>query len=271
MRAKKIWTLQSFLSCIVWNGILVGFFFLLAQQILLAFREWVDPLLTSGAVTLPEDARVGLMNLKQLSDQAQQYLIPVVFGAGGIITLVLWLFILLEGRGLVKRTQREMIPTMAPAAESAKKAKKAEKEAEKIPAPEKEKAPPSPQPAVQILSILQREGRFIDFLQEDLSNYDDAQIGAAVRSIHQGCKDALAEHVEMKPVYEEAEGAQVTVPPDFDSRAIRLTGNVSGNPPFKGALRHRGWRVMRIDLPQSTAEPRKDWILAPAEVEVGES
>ncbi|NLJ29959.1 MAG: hypothetical protein GX433_18405, partial [Deltaproteobacteria bacterium] len=60
MRAKKIWTLQSFLSCIVWNGILVGFFFLLSEQILLAFKEWLDPLLTSGAVTLPEDARVGL-------------------------------------------------------------------------------------------------------------------------------------------------------------------------------------------------------------------
>src|SRR5207253_6846543 len=35
--------------------------------------------------------------------------------------------------------------------------------------------------AVQLLAILQREGRLLDFLQEDVDGYADAQIGAAVR------------------------------------------------------------------------------------------
>lgn len=78
------------------------------------------------------------------------------------------------------------------------------------------------------------------------------------------------EHVTLQPIYEEAENNEVTVPADFDARAVRLTGNVTGDPPFKGALRHRGWRVTRVDLPLAVTEEKKDWIVAPAEVEVGE-
>ena len=121
-----------------------------------------------------------------------------------------------------------------------------------------------------MLAILQREGRLVDFLQEDLRPYTDDQIGAAVRSIHQGCQAALLEHVDLKPILEDAEGAEVTVPPDFDPKAIRLTGNVSGDPPFRGTLRHHGWRVVRLDLPQVTAPQELGWILAPAEVEIAE-
>jgi hypothetical protein len=91
-----------------------------------------------------------------------------------------------------------------------------------------------------------------------------------VRSIHQGCQAALQEHIELKPIFEELEGAQVTVPPHFDSKAIRLTGNVTGDPPFEGTLRHHGWQVVRIELPQLTSPQEKDWILAPAEVEIAE-
>ena len=126
---------------------------------------------------------------------------------------------------------------------------------------------PSSEAAVQILAALQREGRLIDFLQEDLSHYEDSQIGAAVRNIHTGCKEALKEHMEIRPVFVEKEGAAVTVPPGFDARAIRLTGNVTGDPPFRGILRHRGWQVDRIRLPQSV-EQKDHWILAPAEVEI---
>ncbi|MFP5213006.1 MAG: DUF2760 domain-containing protein, partial [Acidobacteriota bacterium] len=118
-------------------------------------------------------------------------------------------------------------------------------------------------------SVLQREGRLIDFLQEDLGLYEDAQIGAAVRGIHQGCRDALKEYVDLKPILEEGEGEEVTVLANFDSKSIRLTGNVAGEPPFKGILRHRGWKIVRLELPKPTAEQQKDWVLAPAEVEIG--
>jgi hypothetical protein len=118
-----------------------------------------------------------------------------------------------------------------------------------------------------MLAALQREGRLIDFLQEEITSYEDGQIGAAVRNIHAGCKEALKEYLEIKPVFQESEGATITVPPGFDARAIRLTGNVTGNPPFRGILRHRGWKVDRIRLPQA-AEQIVHSILAPAEVEI---
>ena len=122
--------------------------------------------------------------------------------------------------------------------------------------------------AVQLLAILQRQGRLLDFLREDLQMYDDAQIGAAVRSIHAGCRQALDEHVRVEPIFNELEGNTVSVQPGFDPRSIRLTGNVVGEPPFRGELRHRGWRVVSIDLPQQVDGRATEQIVAAAEVEV---
>lgn len=128
---------------------------------------------------------------------------------------------------------------------------------------------PSPAPAVQILSILQRKGRLIDFLQEDIQQYEDAQIGAAVRTVHEGCREALREHVELEPIFADNEGSSVTVEPGFDAQSIRLTGSVTGDPPFTGTLQHRGWRVTSIDLPKQMQQPDEDAIVvAAAEVEV---
>jgi hypothetical protein len=122
--------------------------------------------------------------------------------------------------------------------------------------------------AVQMLAILQRQGRLIDFLREDLQMYDDAQIGAAVRTIHQESRQALDEHVKLEPIFSEAEGSMISVPSGFDPHAIRLTGSVVGEPPFRGELRHRGWRVVSIDLPQPSDGREQQQILAAAEVEV---
>jgi hypothetical protein len=121
--------------------------------------------------------------------------------------------------------------------------------------------------AVQLLGILQREGRLLDFLQEDVDAYSDAQIGAAVRDIHRGCKKALAEHLPVEPVLREAENAQVRVDPGFDPSRIRLVGNVVGEPPFVGALRHHGWRIARVSLP-SPPRGTDPTVVAPAEVEL---
>ena len=119
-----------------------------------------------------------------------------------------------------------------------------------------------------MLAILQREGRLIDFLQEDLNQYEDAQIGAAVRNVHAGCKSAVDEHVELAPIFGEAEGSRVEVQPGFDAYSVRLSGAVSGEPPFHGTLRHGGWRVEKITLPKQTPAQAGAKVVAPAEVEV---
>ncbi len=121
--------------------------------------------------------------------------------------------------------------------------------------------------AVQLLAILQREGRLLDFLQEEVDAYSDAQIGAAVRDIHRGCKKALAEHMPLEPVLREPENAQVRVDPGFDPSRIRLVGNVVGEPPFTGALRHHGWRIAKVTLP-APARGTDPTVVAPAEVEL---
>ena len=120
---------------------------------------------------------------------------------------------------------------------------------------------------VQTLGLLQREGRLIDFLQEDIEPYDDAQIGAAVREVHRGCKAALKEVFGLSPVLEAAEGSQVEIEEDFDPTRIKLIGNIQGNPPFKGTLRHCGWKFTEVHLPEWTAKEKTD-VLAPAEVEI---
>jgi len=73
-----------------------------------------------------------------------------------------------------------------------------------------------------------------------------------VRSIHENCKKSLMKNLSPQPVMEETEGDAVSVPPDFDPAAIKLTGNVTGEPPFKGILRHRGWRAASLELPEIT-------------------
>ena len=179
------------------------------------------------------------------------------FGIGLVITLLLWFAIQTIGKRLLGAAvpATEALPT--------------KEKASLPPQPEALPAPPSEASAIQILSILQRKGRLIDFLQEDLSAYQDAQIGAAVRNVHQGCKEALAEYVDLEPIFTENEGSAVTIEPDFDAHAIRLTGNIVGDPPFKGALRHRGWRVARVGLPTPSPAQQKERIVAAAEVEVG--
>ena len=119
--------------------------------------------------------------------------------------------------------------------------------------------------ALHLLAVLQREGRLLDFCEEDLTGFSDAQIGAAARTVHDGCRKALREAVALEAVRPEKEGSAVEVPAGFNAAAVRLTGNVAGQPPFRGVLRHHGWRVARVMLPPA---PRDPTLLAPAEVEL---
>jgi len=132
----------------------------------------------------------------------------------------------------------------------------------------KETGPPKPSgEPLRLLALLQRDGRLLDFLLEDIQAYPDAQIGAAVRDIHRQCQAALKEHLVLEPVLAKAEGESVEVLAGFDPSAIRLTGNVTGQPPFKGTLQHQGWRVKEIKL-APPPEGQDDLVLMPAEVEL---
>ena len=135
--------------------------------------------------------------------------------------------------------------------------------------------PPAPPPpvaapataALQLLGLLQREARFIDFVEEDIASYSDADIGAASRVVHEGCRKVLREHFQIAPVRSETEGSRVTLAPGFDAGAVRLTGNVVGQAPFTGTLGHRGWRVTGSELPK-LAPGHDATVLAQAEVEL---
>jgi hypothetical protein len=122
--------------------------------------------------------------------------------------------------------------------------------------------------ALQMLALLQREGRFIDFALEDLATYSDAQIGAAARDVHAGCRRVLERYVTLEAILPGREGEAVTLGQDqqIDPAAFHLVGNVAGQPPFRGTLLHPGWRASRVQLPSLATTGRT--IVAPAEIEL---
>ena len=118
-----------------------------------------------------------------------------------------------------------------------------------------------------VLSVLQREGRLIDFLQQDVAGFSDEEVGAAARVVHAGCSRVLKQYFQLEPTVQGSEGSSMTVPKGFDAQRIQLTGNVTGQPPFKGTLKHHGWMAREVRLPakQESLDPR---VVAPAEVEL---
>jgi len=143
------------------------------------------------------------------------------------------------------------------------------------PAPPIEKKPPAPEikpparsEALTLLAVLQREARLVDFLQEPIATYSDAQVGAAVRDIHRDSAAVLDRLFALKPLLDQSEGASIEVPAGFDAARYRLTGNVSGAPPFRGTLRHPGWVATRVNLPEWTGSADSANVVAAAEVEL---
>jgi hypothetical protein len=122
--------------------------------------------------------------------------------------------------------------------------------------------------AIQLLALLQREGRLVDFVREDLTAYSDAQIGVAVRDVHAGCRRVLERYVTLEVILPGREGETVTVGQGapIDPAALHLVGNVAGQPPFRGTLLHPGWRASRVQLPPLVTTGRT--IVAPAEIEL---
>lgn len=120
---------------------------------------------------------------------------------------------------------------------------------------------------LRLLTLLQQSGRLIDFFKEDISTFGDAQVGAAVRKIHQDCGKNLEELVTIRPVMDENEGAEVVVPAGYDASEIKIVGKIAGEAPFKGVIVHRGWKAHKRSLPKKVGEQMNE-VLYPAEVEV---
>jgi len=128
-------------------------------------------------------------------------------------------------------------------------------------------APPSNDPALALLGVLQKEGRLVDFLEQDIATFSDSDVGAAARVVHEGCRKAIKGILKFEVVRSEEEGARISVAEGDLKSNVKVTGQVSGSPPFAGALRHRGWRVTDLKLPTFTAG-MDAYVIAPAEVEL---
>jgi hypothetical protein len=182
---------------------------------------------------------------------------PIGIGARLWLAFVLPWKVLFDGVFASRVDRLEEAPALPPS----------KPEPERAPEVTEAEAAPDFTPAMQLLAIMQREGRFIDFLQEDVASFSDAEIGAAARVVHEGCKRGLADYIDLEPVRKEAEGDAITLAKGFDAARTRVTGNVVGEPPFSGTLAHHGWRVAKIRLPL-LADGHDPTIVAPAEVEV---
>ena len=130
---------------------------------------------------------------------------------------------------------------------------------------------PKDESALQVLSLLQQKGRFLDFVMDDVTKYPDAQIGAAARVVHQGCANVVREYFDVKPVEGGAEGGTVTLDKNYDHERYRLVGRVTGEAPYRGRILHRGWLTTSVRLPErikSAEHGAGQDVIAPAEVEV---
>lgn len=167
------------------------------------------------------------------------------------------------------RAEKQVTAAEERAAEAEAKLAAAEKRAKDAEASAKaaEKKGPDVGPALQLLALMQREGRFVDFVEQDIAGFGDGDVAAAARVVHAGCRKAVREHVTLEAVRTEDEGAKVTLEEGFDANGVKLTGNVDGSAPFSGTLRHKGWRAKSARLP--VAAPGHDaTVIAPAEVEL---
>jgi hypothetical protein len=180
-----------------------------------------------------------------VAEPFRQYLAPVALALAILVLIGVFL------------QPRRKAPSLMPADEPAR------------PAPERPQASRLDAEIVHFLSMLQEKGRLVDFLMDDINAYSDAQVGAAARVVHAGCKGVLQDHFSINPVRPEQEGSTVQVPAGYSADEYRLVGKIAGSAPFTGVLVHRGWKTDIVKLPQllrggADRLPAR----APAEVEV---
>lgn len=201
---------------------------------------------------LASDSWDGVRLLKVVSVNFYTWFLPISAAVFLLFTLVLWLMVRGSSASIFKGLAVEQ--AVEPAGKKDTADHRLEQERRR-------------RVFLHLLSVLQREGRLLDFFDEDLALYEDEEIGAAVRSIQEDCKKTIAKYLALKPVIDKAEGDEVLVEQGFDPDAVKLTGNVTGNPPFKGILRHRGWKAGKREIPK-LSDVLDAAIIVPAEVEM---
>ncbi len=194
-----------------------------------------------------------------------------LFSAVLILALILIIVLLVIMVAMSRKSQQTNDESAKPVAEPAIKIVEKIVEVEKIvqsPVPKpvvlKESTPDA---ALQLLGLLQKEARFIDFIKEDVSAYTDAEIGIAARVVHEGCNKVMNEYFTLKTLRTDQEGSKITLEKGFNASEVRLTGNIVGQAPFTGILIHKGWQISDIRLPKLT-QAHNAKILAVAEVEL---
>jgi hypothetical protein len=195
----------------------------------------------------------------------------------GTIVLLLGILVLLLLGMLIAASRRKKIAAANAFQQPVQPVEPIVKIIEKIVEVEKIVQAPTPEPvilkestpdaALQVLGLLQKEARFLDFIKEDITAYNDADIGAAARVVHEGCNKAINEHFSLAPVRTEQEGSNITLAADFNAGEVRLTGNIVGTAPFTGTLVHKGWQVTDVRLPKLT-QGYNPKIVAAAEIEL---
>lgn len=224
----------------------------------IAFYYGVEEVFSQVTITSKTDGSsvkiTGIVdNLIALQQTMRLYFVPLSALGFALAGFLLWLALRVSLSRLLKGTGATLPDKAAASTPVDPKAK--EEEADRM--------------FLHMLAAFQRDGRLVDFFSEDLAPYEDAQIGAAVRNIHDGCQSTLKKYLALEPVIDSEEGETVTVEEGFDPAAVKLTGNVTGSPPFKGVLRHRGWRVSKLERPK-LAGGAAARVIAPAEIEIGQ-
>jgi hypothetical protein len=221
----------------------------------------MKPYLSIAAVLVA--VLTGLLLLPATRD----YLVPIAAAACVLALLILVL-------SLIGGTKSAAVPETAPVAATEPEPAPVAT-AEPLPPPAAVVQPPAPAEnqteaeVVAFFALLQEKGRLVDFLMEDLTPYDDAQVGAAARVVHQGCRQVLQESFNITPISGAEEGSQVTVPAGYAADEYRIVGKLSGDPPFTGKLVHKGWKTEAVKLPRLVNAGRERLpAIAPAEVEI---
>lgn len=214
-----------------------------------------------GAAAAPDAEKSVFLNQVQemaalLQAKFYVWVLPAAAGTMLILGWILWLILGIVLAPVVKA------PVQAETAGTAPKTGKKDFLDQKIQQDRRQRL------FLHSLSVLQREGRLLDFFDEDLGRYEDAQIGAAVRSIQEDCKRAIKKYIDPRPVMAVEEGEAVTIPPGFDMDAITLVGNVAGDPPFEGVVKHPGWKAGKKEVPK-LSDIQDPTIITPAEIQIG--
>lgn len=253
---------------LLWTLLIMLFLALLLEVAGYLIWQWLD---TNIPFAVLNDAAARSPKLSSGLDQVESvirtygvYIIPTMFLIFFVFALILWLIL---KASFLRRLRGSGIAGTLEKVRTAEKGAKEPQRQGLIPLEKDAHLEAGQRYYLHLLSLLQREGRLVDFFEEDLSRYGDAQIGAAVRSIQENCKKAINKHLMPKAVIDKAEGEDITLEPNFDPSAVKLTGNVTDEPPFRGILRHRGWRAGKLELP-TLSGARDSRIISPAEVEI---